>query len=43
MQTKLQWDADVLEPVFRELYSIEMDKKIDYIPKMYSVEFRQSH
>ena len=38
MQTKLQWDADVLEPVFRELYSIEMDKKIDYIPKMYSVE-----
>lgn len=38
MQTKLQWNSNVLEPVFRELYSIEMEKKKDYIPMMYSVE-----
>lgn len=38
MQTKLQWNSNVLENVFRELYSIEMEKKVDYIPKMYSVE-----
>lgn len=38
MQTKLQWNSNTLEPVFRELYSIEMDKKKDYIPMMFSVE-----
>jgi hypothetical protein len=38
MQTKLQWNSNVLEPVFRELYSIEMEKKKDYIPMMFSVE-----
>lgn len=38
MQTKLQWNSNVLEPVFRDLYSIEMDKKKDYIPMMYAVE-----
>lgn len=38
MQTKLQWDNNVLEPVFRELYSLAMKNKKDYIPLMYSVE-----
>lgn len=40
MQTKLQWDSDVLEPVFRELYTVEMDKKAkkDFIPMLYGVE-----
>lgn len=38
MQTKLQWNSNVLENVFRELYSIEMEKKIDYRPKLYSIE-----
>lgn len=38
MQTKLQWDRDVLEPVFRELYTREMKNKKDFIPMMYDVQ-----
>lgn len=38
MQTKLQWDHYVLEPVFRELYTREMKNKKDYIPLMYDVQ-----
>lgn len=38
MQTKLNWDPNVLEPVFRELYSLEMKDKKDYLPLMYSME-----
>jgi hypothetical protein len=38
MQTKLQWDKNVLEPVFRELYSIAMKGKKDYLPMMFSIE-----
>lgn len=38
MNTKLQWNANVLEDVFRELYSIEMATKPDFISKMYGVE-----
>lgn len=38
MQTKLQWNANVLEDVFRELYTIEMSTKPDFIGKMYGVE-----
>ena len=37
MQTKLQWDKDVLEPVFRELYTREMKNKKDYLPLMFDV------
>lgn len=38
MQTKLQWNRDVLEPVFRELYTREMKNKKDYIPLMFDVQ-----
>lgn len=38
MQSKLQWNQNVLEPVFRELYTREMSNKKDYIPTMYNVE-----
>jgi len=38
MQTKLQWNHNVLEPVFRELYTREMKDKKDYIPMMFDVE-----
>lgn len=38
MQTKLQWNPDVLEPVFRELYSTAMKDKKDFIPDMYGIE-----
>jgi hypothetical protein len=38
MQTKLRWDAKVLEPIFRELVRIEMTKRPDFIEKLYGVE-----
>lgn len=38
MQTKLQWDRDVLEPVFRELYTREMKNRKDFIPMMYDIQ-----
>lgn len=38
MQTKLLWDKDVLEPVFRELYTREMKDRPDFIPKLYDVQ-----
>lgn len=38
MNGKLQWSQNVLEPVFRELYTLAMKDKKDYIPMMYSVE-----
>lgn len=38
MQTKLQWNRNVLEMVFRELYSQEVKNMPDYIPQMFSVE-----
>lgn len=38
MQTILQWDNKVLEPVFRELYSQEQKSMPDYIPQMFAVE-----
>jgi hypothetical protein len=37
LQTALSWDKNVLEPVFRELYSQEVKSKTDYIPMMYDV------
>jgi phage major head subunit gpT-like protein len=36
--TALQWDKNVLESVFRELYTREMTNKTDYVPKMYDVQ-----
>jgi len=38
MQTALRWDKNVLEPVFRELFSREMKNKKDFIPLLYGVE-----
>jgi hypothetical protein len=38
MQTALQWDKNVLEPVFRELYTREMKDKPDFVPAMYDVQ-----
>lgn len=40
VQSYLQWDPLVLEPVFRGLYDQAMKKKLakDFIPMMYSVE-----
>ncbi|MEK5469334.1 phage head protein [Paenibacillus sp. FSL R7-0210] len=38
MQTALQWDKNVLEPVFRELYTREMTNKKDYVPSMFDVQ-----
>lgn len=37
MQTALRWDPRVLEPVFKELYSLAMKDKKDYIPLLYNV------
>ena len=37
MQTALKWDPRVLEPVFKELYSIAMSNKKDFIPLLYNV------
>ncbi|BFH70599.1 hypothetical protein J27TS7_58720 [Paenibacillus dendritiformis] len=37
MQTKLRWDPRVLEPIFKELYSLEQKDKKDYIPMLYNV------
>src|SRR5690349_6371542 len=33
----LQWDEDVLQSVFRELYAREMKGKKDFIPMLYDV------
>lgn len=38
MQTAVQWDSNVLENVFRELYSRAISPKKDYIPQMFGVE-----
>lgn len=38
MQTAVQWDKNVLEDVFRELYSRAISPKKDYIPLMFGVE-----
>lgn len=38
MQTALKWDKMVLEPVFRELYTREMNNKKDYVPSMFDVQ-----
>lgn len=38
MQTKVSWDPNVLEPVFKELYTLATKDQKDYIPLMYSVE-----
>lgn len=38
MQNKLDWDQNVLEPVFRELYTREMKGKKDFIPMLYDVQ-----
>lgn len=37
MQTKLRWDPKVLEPIYKELYSLEMKNKKDFIPLLYNV------
>ncbi|KZS48119.1 phage head protein [Paenibacillus glucanolyticus] len=37
MQTALRWDPRVLEPVFKELYSLAMKDKKDFIPLLYNV------
>lgn len=37
MQTALRWDPRVLEPVFKELYSLAMKNKKDFIPLLYNV------
>lgn len=36
-QTKLQWNQNILESVFSELYTREMDNRKDYVPAMYDV------
>lgn len=36
MQTALRWDPRVLEPIFKELYSLEMKNKKDFIPLLYN-------
>ncbi|MNM07353.1 Mu-like prophage major head subunit gpT [compost metagenome] len=36
--TALQWDKNVLEPVFSGLYTREMNNKKDYIPSMFDVQ-----
>lgn len=38
MQTALQWDPEVLEPVFRELYERAISPRKDFIPLMFGVE-----
>lgn len=37
MQTALRWDPRVLEPIFKELYSLAMKDKKDFIPLLYNV------
>lgn len=37
MQTKLSWDSRVLEPIFKELYSLATKDKKDFIPLLYNV------
>ncbi|MEC0139729.1 Mu-like prophage major head subunit gpT family protein [Paenibacillus macerans] len=37
MQTALRWDKRVLEPIFKELYSLAMKDKKDFIPLLYNV------
>lgn len=37
MQTALRWDPRVLEPIFKELYSLAMKNKKDFIPLLYNV------
>lgn len=43
VQSYLQWDPLVLQPVFRGIYQDEMDKKLkkDFIPILYGVESSQ--
>ncbi|MEF3306677.1 phage head protein [Paenibacillus sp. GYB003] len=43
VQTYLDWDPLVLQPVFRAIYQNEMDQKLkkDYIPILYNVEGSQ--
>ncbi|GAA0382638.1 Mu-like prophage major head subunit gpT family protein [Paenibacillus motobuensis] len=36
MQTALRWDPLVLEPIFKELYSLAMSGKKDFIPLLYN-------
>lgn len=38
MQTGVQWNSQVLEDVFRELYSRAISPRKDYIPLMFGVE-----
>ncbi|EHS59457.1 Mu-like prophage major head subunit gpT family protein [Paenibacillus sp. Aloe-11] len=38
VQSILQWDSKVLEPIFRELYSQEVKGMKDYIPDMFDVQ-----
>lgn len=38
MQTKVQWDKNTLEMVFRELYTRDMANRKDFIPLMFGVE-----
>ncbi|MFB5761033.1 phage head protein [Paenibacillus medicaginis] len=35
--TALNWDPNVLEPIFKELYALEMKNKKDFIPLLYNV------
>lgn len=37
MQTALRWDPRVLEPIFKELYSLAMKNKKDFIKLLYNV------
>ncbi|MEN1985880.1 Mu-like prophage major head subunit gpT family protein [Paenibacillus hubeiensis] len=37
MQTALRWDPKVLEPIYKELYALEMKNKKDFIPLLYNV------
>lgn len=37
MQTALRWDPKVMEPIFKELYRLEMANKKDFIPLLYNV------
>lgn len=38
MQTKVSWNKDTLEPIFKELYAREMAGKKDFIPMMFEVD-----
>lgn len=37
MQTKLRWDPRVLEPVFKDIYSMAQEGKKDFIPDFYDI------